>query len=207
MKGLFNLDLQYLISQRKVLISMLFACVIFVISGNIEFIGIFIPLLILIILARTITIELTEPDSRFLFTLPFSRLQYALEKYLLILGGGLASCIIFALISFLINGAQIVTLTETLVPSMTLVVVGASVLTPFYMKYRGNAQIMSMIISLGIIGLAIPLQGYAQNYLPVISAFRESQPVLSVVIAAAVIGLLLVISYLTSMNILKKEEF
>lgn len=78
MKGLFTLDLQFLISQKRLFMVFLFIMAAFVFGGDSNILMSMAPLLIIIILIRSLLIEVEANNARMLFTMPF------LEKTLLL---------------------------------------------------------------------------------------------------------------------------
>lgn len=111
MLGLLLKDLKILALQKRFLIVIFIIFIAFMFTPDISGFGMGYLMFISSILAlSTISYDRFDNSNLFLFTLPFSRFQYVLEKYLLglVLGiVGLLIGLIFNIINFSINNIKI----------------------------------------------------------------------------------------------------
>lgn len=83
MKGLFRYDLEMLFCQKQALLILVFLFLIYLISGQGEVFGIgFLPLFLTGMCIRIELYVMEAGQVRYYFTLPFSRWQFVIEKYL-----------------------------------------------------------------------------------------------------------------------------
>lgn len=83
MKGLWTKDIKLISSQQKSLLAIwLIAAGIFITTDKISFAITYTSIVTSMIGVSTITYDAFDNGNVFLFTLPFTRKEYAMEKYL-----------------------------------------------------------------------------------------------------------------------------
>ena len=87
MKGLALYDLTWLKGQKKLLMILTALTILYLVTDGTMVL--FLSVIFQMLLLRTLEWNLRAENSRFLFTLPFTRRQYVQEKYLFILGSTL----------------------------------------------------------------------------------------------------------------------
>lgn len=152
MKGLLMKDLLWTKQQRKLLLILVLLLVMYILMDMTSMImGIF-PLLMTIIISKTIIFDLDDRSSRFLFTLPFSRKQYVTEKFLLCIGTDALMVLIGLVASWImLESSQKADLNETALTCLLSGIIVTSLLIPTMIRFKDKAQIILMTVTLALI--------------------------------------------------------
>ena len=218
MKGLLIKDYRLLKNQKQFFVMMLGISIAFgFVYENSFFIISYMTFLLSMFTISTISYDEYDNGNAFLFTLPFDRKIYALEKYIFgIVTGGAGLLLILAFILIYTDGMAGAEQTgETLFTagvSAALLFFFLAVMIPFQLKFGPEkGRIAMFIVLLGTMALVfgiVKLAGLDD------SALREAARVMgrmglsgvaAVCIAAA--AAVMVISMLISTRILEKKEF
>ena len=222
MKGLLIKDFRLLKNQKNFFILVFVMAVFLTITGGDEsspatFVLPYVGFVCSFFVLSTISYDEYDNGNAFLFTLPFDRKIYALEKYIFgIVTGGAGLLLILAFILIYIDGMAGAEQTgETLFTagvSAALLFFFLAVMIPFQLKFGPEkGRIAMFIVLLGTMALVfgiVKLAGLDD------SALREAARVMgrmglsgvaAVCIAAA--AAVMVISMLISTRILEKKEF
>lgn len=207
MKGLFTLDLQFLISQKRLFMVFLFIMAAFVFGGGSNILMSMAPLLIIIILIRSLLIEVEANNARMLFTMPFSRKDFVIEKYALIFGGAfLAQVIVLWISSFILKTSE-AEFTGQILLQLLIISIPASILIPINLKFKSNSQIVTMFLSMALVLAVISLMEYQDELVSVFGQIGHIHPIILTASGVILIILFISVSMLISYQIVKSEEF
>ncbi|MEY8379947.1 ABC-2 transporter permease [Ileibacterium valens] len=207
MKGLFTLDLQFLISQKRLFMVFLFIMAAFVFGGDSNILMSMAPLLIIIILIRSLLIEVEANNARMLFTMPFSRKDFVIEKYALIFGGAfLAQVIVLWISSFILKTSE-AEFTGQILLQLLIISIPASILIPINLKFKSNSQIVTMFLSMALVLAVISLMEYQDELVSVFGQIGHIHPIILTASGVILIILFISVSMLISYQIVKSEEF
>lgn len=152
MKGLFTKDLLWVKQQKKLLLILALLLVMYILMDMEGLVLVLFPPLLTIILGKTIVFDLDDRSSRFLFTLPFTRKQYVLEKYLLCIGADLILILAGWLIGLLrADSMGRAELNQNVIIAALFGILLVAVLIPMMMKFKEKAQIVLMASALALV--------------------------------------------------------
>lgn len=158
MKGLWTKDIKLISSQQKSLLAIwLIAAGILITTDQISFAITYTSIITSMIGVSTITYDAFDNGNVFLFTLPFTRKEYAMEKYLftLFLGaiaaiGGILLVIVVMMAKgiFSVNAEEIVT---TVLINIPILLIFQSIFLPFQLKYEGEKGRIAVLVTIGAV--------------------------------------------------------
>ncbi len=217
MKGLFVKDFKLMKVQKN-----FFLVIIAVSVGMAAFyddstfmIG-FLPFALSLFTLSTISYDEFDNGNAFLFTLPVSRTNYAVEKYCLalLLGGSawFAAMILAAVFGNLRGTASISEIGMIAVMILPVLIVIQAIMLPFQLKFGGEKGRIALIGALGllfVIGIAVvkAAQMFGIDILDII--YHLPAVSMGVMIAAliAAAAILFLVSMKISIAIMKNKEF
>lgn len=218
MKGLLIKDFKLMKNMRTsmviILLSALGMC--FYVSDNLSFIVAYIAFVGSSFTSSTISYDEFENGDAFLFSLPVSRKDYVVEKYLLSLlmcgGGWLLGAVFSTGAQVIMNGLNPM---DGIMPALALlpVTTGFSVFTlPLRLKFEGEKSRISTIIVMGGLFLIIGTGAKAAEMLGIdLGALGEKMPMMSAGMGITVfLGIsiaLLLLSCRISIKIMEHKEF
>lgn len=217
MKGLLIKDLK-LMKVQKNFFFMIFAVGIgmAVFTDNISFIIGYISVVSAMFTLSSISYDEFDNGSAFLFSLPISRKDYVMEKYmfgLIISGASLSLSTLVAVGAAMIRRINLVSETLVTASGVLAVLLGMlAVMIPVVLKYggeKGRVAIIGFIGVIFVIGL-LAVKGAKLLKLDFTElagklASMQFKTVFGILIAAAAAALL--ISYRISLKIMEKREF
>ncbi len=217
MKGLLIKDLK-LMKVQKNFFFMIFAVGIgmAVFTDNISFIIGYISVVSAMFTLSSISYDEFDNGSAFLFSLPISRKDYVMEKYmfgLIISGASLSLSTLVAVGAAMIRRINLVSETLVTASGVLAVLLGMlAVMIPVVLKYggeKGRVAIIGFIGVIFVIGL-LAVKGAKLLKLDFTElagklASLQFKTVFGILIAAAAAALL--ISYRISLKIMEKREF
>lgn len=219
MKGLLVKDLKLLISsQRTIVVGLLFVAM-FMLSFDFDYIFIvgWVAYIAMMVSVGTINYDVLDNCNAFLFTLPFSRSTYVVEKYVFVLVSTIGSwlialCAVMGFQLFSNQTTDIFTLlsyTTTLLPVAFLMI---SLILPIQLKFGIEKSRVAMMIVFGAIfavsyfGVDTFKNKVAVNELITnIMTFTSTNIIQGVAMLAGLI--LLYVSFVVSKNIIEQKEF
>lgn len=207
MKGLITQDLFWLTKQKSLMMITGFLLVLYVGINMIEFALAFVPVFLLMVLVRTIIFDLSAGVSRFLFTLPFTRKQYVIEKYLIALLPTSLIAILLGVIGWFSKG-QNQTLLFTTEVTLLLLVVMASLFIPFTIRFKEKGALMMAAFATCIILIVVwatPSIGEDWQISPSMLEWLAIPAAVMLILVAA--GSCLFISAFISAQLIKNVEF
>lgn len=176
----------------------------------------FLAFVLSIFTLSTISYDEFDNGNAFLFSLPVSRKDYAIEKYclgLILEGGALVLATLLSLIFSQIwdttSGAEIGMSALILIP---LLFVLQGIMIPFQLKFGGEKGRIALLITLGLLALAgIGVEKLARMVGIDVWAILNSLSMMSlgmmVGIATAIAAIFLGVSLKISISIMNKKEF
>ena len=214
MKGLFVKDLLILKNQKRNFLILPAIIIMYSLMGMGGVIMEFMGLIMLMWANGTIAYDEFDNGAAFLFTMPFTKKQYVLEKYLFTMAAGITG-IIAGVIAVLINGIFTVKIPfdEIAVNSAAAFLLCAmtnSVMLPVTLKYgpeRSRTMMMSVFGGLTA-AVVLILKMFPESAK---ESFLESSETLSISLFITVSALLsaamLAVSCAFSSGIMEKKEF
>lgn len=158
MKGLWTKDIKLISSQQKSLLAIwLIAAAILITTDQISFAITYTSIITSMVGVSTITYDAFDNGNVFLFTLPFTRKEYIMEKYLftLFLGavaaiGGILLVIVVMMAKgiFSINAEEIVT---TVLINIPILLIFQAIFLPVQLKYEGEKGRIAIIAAIGVV--------------------------------------------------------
>lgn len=176
----------------------------------------FLAFVLSIFTLSTISYDEFDNGNAFLFSLPVSRKDYAIEKYclgLILEGGALVLATLLSLIFSQIwdttSGAEIGMSALILIP---LLFVLQGIMIPFQLKFGGEKGRIALLITLGLLALAgIGVEKLARMVGIDVWAILDSLSMMSlgmmVGIATVIAAIFLGVSLKISISIMDKKEF
>ncbi len=207
MKGLLTSDFLWFKSQRKLLLILVALGALYMIGDMIDFMCSFIPLFLCVLGAKSIVINLESNQSRFLFTLPFTRRTYVNEKYLLSLTLAIIPTVLIIVFTVLFGkltwgvGAMFAAIA---IAACTLSI---SVLIPFFIHFGNNATMALMLLTGGMAIALVFLSDIASEHAPAILSALQSHIALISICAVVILAAILIGSWLLSIKLMAKKEF
>ena len=152
MKGLWTKDIKLISSQQKSLLAIwLIAAGILITTDQISFAITYTSIITSMIGVSTITYDAFDNGNVFLFTLPFTRKEYAMEKYLFTLFLGAILLVIVVMMAkgiFSVNAEEIVT---TVLINIPILLIFQSIFLPFQLKYEGEKGRIAVLATIGAV--------------------------------------------------------
>lgn len=207
MKGLLTSDLLWLKAQRKLLLILAALCALYIIGDMIDFMSAFIPLFLCVDGAKSLLLNLDPNQSRFLFTLPFSRRTFINEKYLLSLGLAIIPILLINVCAALFGKIPWEVAGLLAAIAMASCILSVSVLIPFFIHFGRNATMALMLLTGGMAIVIVLLADIASEHAPAILAVLQSHIALISIGAAVVLIAILIASWLLANKLMAKKEF
>ncbi|MBO5525053.1 MAG: ABC-2 transporter permease, partial [Roseburia sp.] len=159
MRGLLLKDFYLMAGQKRFFIIVFAIAVLFFLTGqNEEFIVGYVTMLCGIFAVTTIHYDEFNKGNIFLFTLPFQRKQYAVEKYLFgIIAGGAAWIASFAVVMVLGYGRGELDIREWGVPMLTyflVLLLMLAVMIPIELKFGAEkGKLATFVLFFAVFGI------------------------------------------------------
>lgn len=217
MRGLLVKDLRLLGNQKQFFFTVLAIAAIFAVAGqNLSFIMNYCCILAMFFTISTISYDEFNNGYAALFTMPITRKQYVMEKYLftLLIGGGvwLAATLLGVVIGISRDVEFI--LAEWLVSSVSVfMVLGAlmMVMLPVYLKYGAEksrtASVVLMFAVFAGIMLLVRIEALTLAFKNAIAGLERLGDVTLLLLGLAVFAVVTTISMTVSVRIMEKKQF
>ena len=206
MKGLWTSDWIWFKSQKRFLLMMAFLIVCFLFSGQSSFLILYFPLFLTILSTRRVLEGVSGRSARFLFTLPFSRKDYLIEKYLFVLACWAMTMAVCFGIACLQRDLSMNELLLLVWLTSVICLLLAAILIPFYIRFKQAAS-QALMIAVALLALAsIWLMDYLTEHPQAVQKILSHALVLGVIATLLCIGLLC-LSFWLSGRLLSREEF
>lgn len=218
MKGLLVKDL-YLLGKQRNYVLYLLVISLFLLLGadNAIFVSGYMTVLGSFLALITISYDEMNHGRAFLFTMPITRKMYVTSKYLT----GILTCLTAWTVSLVFTGVSVaagrisVGWKEWLVSCLMFLGVGFlfdALMIPIQLKFGADrGRIVLMVVMLGCMFLAAPVVNLLQktqlDFCGAVAFFDRIGPVGAGLLGAVLVLILLMISWVISMEILKGKEF
>ncbi len=216
MLGLIEKDLRLTLVRKQTLVIFLVMALVMGMSMNGSFLISYLTMLAMIVGTGSITYDEYDNGFSFLMTLPFDRKTYVREKYLFSLIVSVAAwcfgAIVFAIIDVVRNGGA--SLSE--IPMMTAVIpsmyIATAIIVPLQLKFGAEKSRLVLFILFGLIAVLVVgsssfLEDAANPLFKIANTLHDIPGFVTILILIAVCGIVSVISYLFSVQIMEKKEF
>ena len=217
MKGLLIKDFKLLKGQKNFFMAIVAISLIMIITspgtsfpiGFLGFVGSLFSL-------SSISYDEFDNGNAFLFSLPITRKDYVLEKYIFGLISGITSLLLETVISLIAIGIaktgsfnEIFITAGSLFPTILLIL---SIMLPFILKFGGEKGRVAIIGVMGfifVIGLLIikATEFMGIDLYALLKKLPQFEPLVYIILFLLLSVVILGISYLISLTILKKKEF
>ncbi len=216
MFGLIEKDLRLTLVRKQTIAIFLVMALVLGMSMNGSFLVSYLTMLALILGTGSITYDEYDNGFSFLMTLPFDRKTYVREKYLFSLIVSVAAwcfgVIVFAIIDVVRNGGA--SLSD--IPMMTAVIpsmyIATAIIVPLQLKFGAEKSRLVLFILFGLIAVLVVgsssfLEDAANPLFKIANTLHDIPGFVTILILIAVCGIVSVISYLFSVQIMEKKEF
>lgn len=217
MKGLLIKDFRLMKNMKNSLVViLLIALGMAFYTSDMSFIVVYMAIIGSSFTNSTISYDEFERGTSFLLTLPVSRKDYVVEKYvlsLLLCGGGWLAGTVFSLgFGIIRNGLEPMEGMMTALVLLPVAIVLSVFMIPLRLKYEGEKSRIFMIILLGGFSLILVAGAKAVEMLGIdLGSLGERLPVMSAgmgfVMALLISVALLVLSCRISIRIMERKEF
>ena len=217
MKGLLIKDFKLLKGQKNFFMAIVAISLIMIITspgtsfpiGFLGFVGSLFSL-------SSISYDEFDNGNAFLFSLPITRKDYVLEKYIFGLISGIMFLLLGTVISLIAIGIaktgsfnEIFITAGSLFPTILLIL---SIMLPFILKFGGEKGRVAIIGVMGfifVIGLLIikATEFMGIDLYALLKKLPQFEPLVYIILFLLLSVVILGISYLISLTILKKKEF
>lgn len=217
MKGLLIKDFKLLKGQKNFFMAIMAISIIMIITspgtsfpiGFLGFVGSLFSL-------NSISYDEFDNGNAFLFSLPITRKDYVLEKYIFGLISGMTSLLLGTVISLVAIGItktgsfnEIFITAGSLFPTILLIL---SIMLPFILKFGGEKGRIAIIGVMGFIFVIGLLLIKATEFMGIdlyalLKKLPQFEPQMYVLLFLLLSVIVLTISYLISLAIMKKKEF
>lgn len=218
MKGLLIKDFKLLKGQKQFYGAIALMMVIFLtINTNFSFVISYITLMTGVLTLSTISYDEYENGMGYLFTLPVSRREYVLEKYLFSIVTTVPVIIGVSGLVFAVSGIRHIEFTKeeymaSVAAGIVISTVMLSIMIPAQLKFGADKSRVAMMIVFG--------GGFAAVYISVricealgidweagINRIDTLEPAVILLALVVICGILIIVSYLFSLRFLAKREF
>ncbi len=218
MKGLFIKDCRLMLTQKQtLLLILLIDLFIALMQKDTNFVMGYTCIIVGSIAVSTLSFDSNDNGYAFLFTLPFSRTEYVLEKYVftfaVIMGGFLLLSVPATL--FNMQVAENFVMEEWILTESVYLVISflfSALLLPLHLKYGAEKSRIMLFVVLGgvvaavilVIRLDLPQR---LNFAAFFNRIGTVSPYLIIGIVIAVVLILILLSLAASIHVIKKKEF
>lgn len=218
MKGLLIKDFKLLKGQKQFYgVIALMMIVFLAINTNFSFLISYITLMTSVLTLSTISYDEYENGMGYLFTLPVSRREYVLEKYLFSIVTTAPVLLGISGLIFAVSGIRHIEFTKeeymaSVAASIVISTVMLSIMIPAQLKFGADKSRVAMMIVFG--------GGFAAVYISVrlcevfgidwkagINRIDTCEPMVLLSALVVICGILIIVSYLFSLRFLVKREF
>lgn len=214
MRGLLLKDFYLMAGQKRFFIIVFAIAVLFFLTGqNEEFIVGYVTMLCGIFAVTTIHYDEFNKGNIFLFTLPFQRKQYAVEKYLFgIIAGGAAWIASFAVVMVLGYGRGELDIREWGVPMLTyflVLLLMLAVMIPIELKFGAEkGKLATFVLFFAVFGIFFLVTNASEEAGIDLSALAGQMNLAKLALGAVLVTLLvLAFSASASIKIMEKKQF
>lgn len=213
MKGLLVKDFKLMKVQKNFYFLLIAIFIVFeILNYDVSFAIGFVNFATSMFTLSTISYDEFDNGSAFLFTLPISRKSYVAEKYVFALLLSLGSWAITVLLAIVLTKSPA---SETLVPAVIIfiaVLVLQAVMLPIQIKFGGEKGRIALIavvslLALVCIGIGKLLEMLGVDIFTALDHLPSVSTGVLLIIAAAVVAVILLISMQISISIMNKKEF
>lgn len=207
MKGLFISDLIWLKRQKTMLLLLALLTAMYIFNDSLSFMFSFIALFLSVLLSRSIQEYITQPNARFLQTLPFDLRSLLMEKYLISTLFPAAVTLILAIVIFVMGKSDWNELCVLMSVTFASSVLIPSIIIPMTIRYKDKSQYMLMIIvAIVAIGIVMITDTAQENGISLIDSISSNASLL-LNFLPALIMVFLAGSFMLSRRFLAKEEY
>lgn len=216
MMGLLEKDLRLILIRKSTLVIYLVIGIVFTwqFSGSVS--GAYLTMLATMLALSTLSYDSSDNCMEFLLTLPCTRKQFVMEKYIFVYGFAFIAGMVGLVIIFvagLIGGTPVGAdlIFETIASELPILVITGGIMIPLYLKYGPEK---TRIVLMAIIGVAFILAYMlskleeAENSLKnMVNTLNSMSQIGVVLILIVVLVVLSIISGAISMKIVNDKEY
>lgn len=216
MRALFEKDLRLILTRKSTLFIFLIIGVGFTWSFSSSYSGAYLTMLGTMLALSTISFDDSDNCMAFLFTLPCTRKQYVLEKYIFVYGvsmlAGLIGLVII-IISSIAKGSVMdeAMLIETLVSEIPILVITGGLMIPLQLKFGPEKSRIVLMLVIGVVliaGYIISKSAYVSTMIEQVRKLLDGNvPIQLLALLIATLVIITVISVLATSKIMNVKEF
>lgn len=216
MTALFEKDLRLIFLRKSTLIIFLIIGIVFTWEFSNSASGAYLTMLGSLLALSTLSYDDSDNCMGFLFTLPCTRKQYVLEKYLFVYGFSFVSgliAIVIIVAACLIKGSPVnaTLFLETIASELPILVMTGGLMIPLQMKFGPEKSRMVLLALMGVIFVPAVMisriTGVENLPKSIADTLERINPIRIVLTGTVVLVILGAVSILISMKIMNNKEF
>lgn len=209
MKGLWIKDLEWIVCQKNTMILFLVLGLFYLVMGMGEFAVVFLSILLSILFTKSILFDESNNGMLYLFSMPCTKKQYVIEKYLFSILTSFGIAVLMCLSIIFFSGWSF---NESFMLMMTCfceIALLVSLTIPLILKYGQSGQIvLSLIVFIPVVLLVVFEEEISSMDLTWLEqAFTTLQTGWMTALALLVVLVIMLISIWLSVKILNKKEY
>lgn len=216
MAALFEKDVRLLLLRKSTLFLFLIIGVLFTWEFSSSFSGAYLTMLGTLLALSTLSYDDSDNCMEFLFTLPCTRKQYVMEKYLFVYGISFVAgilAIVIIIVSAMMKGIPVTasTIIEAIVSELPILVMTGGIMIPLQMKFGPEKSRMVLLALMGFVfapAFMISKITDVDSILNYIADAANSMNSLKLMIVGGIILIMLsLVSIFISMKIMENKEY
>lgn len=216
MAALFEKDVRLLLLRKSTLFLFLIIGVLFTWEFSSSFSGAYLTMLGTLLALSTLSYDDSDNCMEFLFTLPCTRKQYVMEKYLFVYGISFVAgilAIVIIIVSAMMKGIPVTasTIIEAIVSELPILVMTGGIMIPLQMKFGPEKSRMVLLALMGFVfatTFMISKITDVDSILNYIADAANSMNSLKLMIVGGIILIMLsLVSIFISMKIMENKEY
>lgn len=216
MLALLEKDIRLVLTRKSSLLIFIVVGIVFTSSFSDNASGAYMTVLGTLLSLGTLGYDSSDNCMPFLMTLPCTKKQYVLEKYLFVYGFSILAGFIGIIVIVVVNLTKSIPLTsisivEILISQLAVLVLSGGIMIPLQLKYGPEKSRLVLFVLFGVIAVIVYCAGSVPQLQKAFENFANKVDNLNSIVAGALMLLLIVlvtvVSFLSTLRILEKKEF
>lgn len=216
MMALFEKDLRLIFIRKSAIYIYLLIGAVFTWEFSSSFSGAYLTMLGTMLALSTLSYDDSDNCMEFIFTLPCTRKQYVIEKYLFVYGfsfiAGLIGMMIIIISSFIkgvpVNATMFM---DTICSELPILAITGGLMIPLQLKFGPEKTRIILMLMLGVIFilgfLLTKLPGTENIYESTATLFNSINPISLLILLVVILIIFGIISVFVSMKIMDSKEY
>lgn len=216
MTALLEKDLRLILIRKSALYIYLMIGIIFTWEFSNSFSGAYLTMLGTMLALSTLSYDDSDNCMEFIFTLPCTRKQYVLEKYLFVYGFSLVAGLIGIVIiiaSNLMKGepVNVAMFADTIASELPILVIAGGIMIPLQLKFGPEKTRIVLMVLIGIVfilGFTITKIPHVEKLFEnIVNTLNTISLIELLIILVVILISLSILSFLISMKIMFNKEY